>query len=129
MNWELPDVQVGRDRGTRDQIAKPPWIIEKAREFQKNIYLTSLTMPNWGKFLKRWEYQTTLPPSWENLCVVQEASVRTGHGTVDLFKIGKGVLEGCILLPVYLTYMRVHHVKCQAGWIPSWKQHCREQYQ
>ena len=74
VNRELPDVQAGfrKDRGTRDQIAYIHWIIEKAREFQKNIYFALLTIPkpftvwittNCGKFLKR--YQTTLPASWE----------------------------------------------------------------
>ena len=70
MNRELPDVQAGfrKGRGTRDQIANIHWIIKKAREFQKNIYSALLTMPkpltvwttrNSGKFLERWEYQTT----------------------------------------------------------------------
>ena len=70
MNRELPDVQDGfrKGRETRDQIANIHWIIEKAREFQKNIYFCLLTMPkpltvwtttNCGKFFKRWEYQTT----------------------------------------------------------------------
>ena len=70
MNCELPDVQAGfrKGRGTRDQIANIPWIIEKAREFQKNIYfcfidyakpLTMWITINCGKFGKRWEYQTT----------------------------------------------------------------------
>ena len=74
VNHELPDVQAGfrKGRGTRDQIADIHWIIEKAREFQKNIYFALLTMPkpltvwittNCGKFLKRWEYQTILPTS------------------------------------------------------------------
>ena len=71
MNWDFPDVQARfrKDRGTRDQIANIHWIIEKAREFQKNIYF-SLTdfvwiTANCGKFFKRWEYQTTWPASWE----------------------------------------------------------------
>ena len=70
MNHELPDVQAGfrKDRGTRDPIANILWIIEKAKEFQKNIYFCLMTMPkpltvwitiNCGKFFKRWEYQTT----------------------------------------------------------------------
>ena len=77
VNQELPDVQArsGKGRGARDQIANICWIIEKARQFQKNIYIyisNSLTMlkpltmwitTNCGKFLKRWEYQTTLPAS------------------------------------------------------------------
>ena len=76
VNLELPDVQAGfgKGRGTRDQIANSRGIIEKAREFQKNIYFALLTMPkpltvwitiNCGKFWKRWEYQTTWPASWE----------------------------------------------------------------
>ena len=74
VNEELPNVQVGfrKGRGIRDQIANLQWIIEKAREFQKNIYFCFLTMlkilivcitTHCGKFFKRWEYQTTLPAS------------------------------------------------------------------
>ena len=79
MNRELPDVQAGfrKGRGTRDQTANICWIIEKAREFQKNIYIyiyifinyvkifDFVDHTNYGKFLKRWEYQTTWPASWE----------------------------------------------------------------
>ena len=74
VNCELPDVQTGlrKDRGTRDQIAIIYWIVEKAREFHKKSTSASLTMlkplilwitTNRGKFLKKWEYQTTLPAS------------------------------------------------------------------
>ena len=73
---ELPAVHAGfrKGRGTRGQIANIHWIIEKAREFQENIYfclidytkaLTVWIITNCEKFLKRWEYQTTLPASWE----------------------------------------------------------------
>ena len=76
INWELPDVQAGfwKGRGTRDQISNIHWIIVKAREFQKNTPSASLIMlkplivgitTNCGKFFKKWEYQTTLPASWE----------------------------------------------------------------
>ena len=80
MNRELPDAQVGfrkgirKGRGTRDQIANICWIVKKAREFQKNIYfcfidylkpLTVWITTNCGKFLKRWEHQTTRPASLE----------------------------------------------------------------
>ena len=66
-NHELPDVQAGfrKGRGTRDQIANICWIMEKAREFQKNIYFCFISTINCGKFWKRWEYQTTRPASWE----------------------------------------------------------------
>ena len=74
MNHELPDVQAGfrKGRGTRDQIANFHWIIEKAREFQKNTTSSLLTTSkpltvwittNYGKFLMRWKYQTTRPAS------------------------------------------------------------------
>ena len=83
MNCELPDVQAGfrKGRETRDQIANICWIIEKAREFQKNIYFCLLTMPkpltvwitiNCGKFFKRSEYQTTCPTSWETYMQVRK---------------------------------------------------------
>ena len=75
MNHELPDVQAGfgKGRGTRDQIANIRWITEKAREFQKSVYFCFIDYAkafmwittNCGKFFKRWEYQTTLPASWE----------------------------------------------------------------
>ena len=76
MNHEHPDVQAGfrEGRRTRDQIANICWIMEKAREFQKNIYFCFIDMPkpltvwitiNCGKFWKRWEYQTSWPASWE----------------------------------------------------------------
>ena len=84
MNRELPDVQAGfrKGRGTRDQIPNICWIMEKAREFQKNIYFCLLTVPkpltlwitliNCGKFWKRWEYQTIWPASWETYMQVRK---------------------------------------------------------
>ena len=76
MNSELPDVQTGfrKGKGTRDQIANICWIMEKARESQKNIYFCFIDYAkafdcvdkiNCGKFWERWEYQTTWPASWE----------------------------------------------------------------
>ena len=76
INCELPDVQAGfrKGKGTRDQIANICWIIEKAREFQKNIYFCCIDYAkafdyvdqvNCGKFWKRWAYQTTWPATWE----------------------------------------------------------------
>ena len=87
MNWELPDVQAGfrEGRGTTDQIANIRWIIEKAREFQKNIcfidYVEAFVWitTNCGKFLKRWEYQATLPASWE-ICM----QVKKQHLELDM---------------------------------------------
>ena len=83
VNHEIPDVQAGfrKGRGTRDQIANIRWIIEKARNFQKNIYFCFIDYAkafdcvdpnNCGKFFKRWEYQTTLPACWEVCMKVQK---------------------------------------------------------
>ena len=83
MNHDLPDVQAGfrKGRGTRDQIANICWIIEKAREFQKNIYfcfidyakpLTVWVTVNCGKLWKKWAYQTTWPASWETYMQVRK---------------------------------------------------------
>ena len=83
MNCELPDVQAGfrKGRGTRDQIANIRWIIKKAREFQKKIYFCFIDYAKafdcvdhnklW-KFLKRWEYHTTWPASWETYMQVRK---------------------------------------------------------
>ena len=79
MNRELPDVQAGfrKDRGTRGQIANIHWIIEKAREFQNNICFIDYAKAfvwittNYGKFLKKWEYQTTLPAFCETCMQVK----------------------------------------------------------
>ena len=83
MNRELPDIQAGfrKSRRTRDQIANVHWIIEKAREFQKNTYFCFIDCnkasdcvdhTNFGKFIKRWEYQTTLPTSGETCMQVKK---------------------------------------------------------
>ena len=114
---EFPDVQTGfrKGRGTREQIANISWIIERAREFWKNIYFCLIDYAkafvwitiNCGKFWKRWEYQTTWPASWEICMQVrkrQEATVRTGHGTADWFQIWKGVCQGCILSPCLFNF-------------------------
>ena len=85
---ELPDVQAGfrRGRGTRDQIANICWIMEKAREFQKNIHfcfidhakaLTAWITINCGKFWKRWGYQTTWPASWEICMQVRKQQLKS----------------------------------------------------
>ena len=108
MNVELPDVQAGfrKGRGTRDQIANIPWIIKKAREFQKNIYFCFLEYAKgfdcvnhnklW-KILKEMGIPDHLTCLLRNLYAGQEATVRTGHGMTDWFQIRKGVRQGCIL--------------------------------
>ena len=110
MNCELPGIQTGfrKGRGTREQIANIRWIIEKAREFQKNIYFCFIDYAKafdcvdhiklW-KILKEIGIPDLLTCLLRNLYVGQEATVRTGHRTMDWFQIGKGVCQGCILSP------------------------------
>ena len=113
VNHELPDVQAGfrKGKGTRDQIANIRWIMERAREFQKNIYFCFIDYAKafdcvdhnklW-KILKEMGIPDHLTCLLRNLYAGQEATVRTGHGTRDWFQIGKGVHQGCILSPCLL---------------------------
>ena len=109
MNQEAPDVQAGfrKGRGTRDEIANIHWIIEKAREFQKNIYFCFIDnakafdcvghKKRW-KILKEMEIPHHFTCLLRSLYAGQEATVRTRHGTTDWFQIRKGVHQGCLLL-------------------------------
>ena len=118
MNRELPDVQAGfrKGRGTRDQIANIRCIIEKAREFPKNICLINYAKAfdcvdhnQLWKILKQMGIPDHLTCLLRNLYVGQEATVRTRHGTTHWFQIGKGVRQGCILSPclfhIYAKYI------------------------
>ena len=108
MNCELPDVQASfrKVRGTRDQTANICWIMEKAREFQKNIYFCFIDYAKafdcvdhnklW-KVLQEMGIPDHLTCLLRNLYAGQEATVRIGHGTTGWFQIGKGVHQGCIL--------------------------------
>ena len=108
MNHELPDVQAGfrKARGTRDQIANICWIIEKAREFQRNFcfidYAKAFNCVDHNKLwkiLKEMGIPDHLIHLLRNLFAGQEATVRTVHGTTDWFQIRKGVCQGWILSP------------------------------
>ena len=120
MNQELPYVQAGfrKGRGTRDQTAYICWIIEKARELKRkqNINLCIIDYTTWdahvdahvihcldhnklSKILKEVGIPDHLTCLMRNLYASQKATDRTRHGTMDRFKIGKEVCQGCILLP------------------------------
>ena len=116
MNCELSDVQAGfrKGRGTRDQIANIHWITEKARKFQKNIYLCFLEYAKafecmdhnklW-KILKEMGIPHHLTCLLRNLYAGQEGTVRIGHGSKDWFQIRKGVHQSCILSPcLFILY-------------------------
>ena len=107
MNWELPDVQARfrKGRGTSDQIAKVHWIIEKAREFQKNIYCCidyakAFVCVDHNKLENSSRDGNTrlsdLPPE-KSVFLMSRSKVRAGYETTDCFQIGKGVHQGCIL--------------------------------
>ena len=136
MNREFPDIQAGftKGRGTRDQIANICWITEKAREFQKTSTSASLTKlkpltewitTNCGKFLKRWEYQSTLSvPFMQD----KKATVRTRHGTMHWFKIRRGVHQdyrlSLCLFNFYAEYIMLNARLDNS----SWNQDCWEKY-
>ena len=108
VNCELPDVQAGfrKGKGIRDQIVNICWIIEKAKEFQRNIYFCfidyakafdSVDYNKLRKVLKEMGIHDHLTCFLRNLHASQEATVRIGHGTTEWFQIRKGVRQGCIL--------------------------------
>ena len=110
VNHELPDVPAGfrKGRGTRDQIANICWTIEKAGEFQQNMYFCfkdyakafdCVDHNKLWKILQEMGIPDHLTCLLRNLYSDQEARVRTGHETMDWFQIGKGVCQGCILSP------------------------------
>ena len=123
MNSELPDIQAGlrKGKGTRNQIANIRWIIKKSKRVPEKTSTSSLlTMPkpltlwtttNCGKFLKRWEHQTTLPTSWEIYIQVRKQQLELD---MDWFQIGKGVHQGCIL-STCLFNLYAEHIMRNAG--------------
>ena len=119
VNQELPDVQAGfrNVRETRDQISNILWIIEKAREFQKNIdlclidYFKAFDCVDHDKLWKALR-EMGMPDRFicllRNLFAGQEATVRTLYGTTDLFKVEKGVRQGCLLSPCLFNLYTEH---------------------
>ena len=122
---ELPVVQAGfrKGRGTRDQIANIRWVMEKAREFQKNIYFCFIDYAKafdcvdhnklW-EILKEMGIPDHLVCLLRNLYAGQEATATTGHGTTDWFQIGKEVHQGCIL-PPWLFNLYTEYIMRNAG--------------
>ena len=127
VNWELPDIQAEfrKGRGTRDQIANIHWITEKEREFQENIYfcfieygqsLWYVDHNNCGKFLKRWEYQTTWPTSWEICMQVKKQQLEPDMEQWTGSKLGKDYVRALYHHPAYLTYIQSTSCK-MLGWL------------
>ena len=125
VNRELPDVQAGfrKGRGTRDQIANIRWVIEKAGEFQKNIYFCFIDYAkafdcrittNW-KILKEIGIQTTLPASCETCIQVKKLQLELDMDQWTGSKLGKEYVEAVYCHPPYLTSMQNRSCKIQAG--------------
>ena len=121
VNRELPDVQAGfrKGRGTKDQIANTHWIMEKAREFQKNIYFCFIDYAKafdcvdhnkLGNILQEMGIPDHLTCLLRNLYTGQQATVRTRHGMMDWFQIGKGVRQVVQCHPVYLIYFYAEYI-------------------
>ena len=132
---ENSQIQAGfrKGRGTRDQIANICWTIEKAREFQKNIYFCftdhakafdGVDHNKLWKILKRWEYQTTLPAFWEICMQVKKQQLKPDMEQQTGSKLGKEYIKAEYCHPVYLTYVQ------STSWeMLGWNQDCQEKYQ
>ena len=128
VNCDLLDAQaeVRKGRGTRDQTANICWIIENAKNFRKNIYFCFdyakafdyVDHNYFWKILQEMGIPDHLTCLLRTLYAGQEATVRTRHGTTDWFQIEKGVHQGCILSPAYLT-----SIQSTSGEIPGWMNH------
>ena len=125
MNHEISDVQAGfrKGRGTRDQIANIHWIMEKTREFPKNLYFCfvgyakafdCVDHSTLRKILQEMGIPDHLTCLLRNLYAGQEATFRTGHGKTEWFQIGKGVHQGCILSPC-LFNLSAEYIMRNAG--------------
>ena len=131
MNQELPDLQAGfrKGRGTRDQIANNRWIIERARESQKNIYFCFIDCTKafdcvddnkMCKILKEMGIPDHVTCLLRNLFTGQEATAITGHGTTNWFTFEKEVCQGCILSPCLFKFYAEHIMQnhtYMAGWM------------
>ena len=128
VKWELSDVQAGfrKGRGIRNKIANICWIMEKAWKFQKSIYFCFIDYTKafycvdhnklW-KILKETGIPDHLTCLLRNVYAGEEATVRTLHGIMDWFQIGKGVHQGCILSPCLFNNLYAEYIMQNASWI------------
>ena len=137
VNPEFPGIKVEfrNSQGTRYQVANILCIIEKATEFQWSRNSASLTTlkPLWitrncGKSLKRWEYKTTLPVSWEICIWVNKQQLELDMEQPTDSKLGKEYDKIVYCHAAYITYMQSTSCKIWAGWATSWNQKCWEKY-
>ena len=140
MNWGLPDVQAEfrKVRGTRDQIANILWIIEKATEFQKNIYFCFIDYAKSFDCVdhnKLWKIHKVLEIPDHLTCLLrklytgQKATVKMGHGTTDWFKVETEYNKAVYCHPAYLTSMQSTSCEILGWWRTGWNQDFWEKYQ
>ena len=127
VNCEFPDVQAGfrKGRGIRDQTANIHWIIKKSKRIPENIYFCFIDYAkdfdcvdhtNSGKLIKRWEYQTTWPASWEICMQVKKQQLEPDMEQQTGSKSGKEYTKAVYCYPAYLTCMQ--STSCQRlGWM------------
>ena len=138
MNCEFSGVQMDLENAEELEI-KLPTSIESLKK-QENSRKTSalLTTPkplivwittNCGKFLKRWEYQITLPDSYETCMQVKKQQLELDMKQQTGSKLGKEYIKAVYCHPAYLTYMQIHHTECWSGWSTHWNQDRWEKYQ
>ena len=140
VNQELLDIQAGfrKGRGTEIKLPTSAGSSKKQEKSRKTSTFASLTMQkpltvwimtNFGKFLKRWEYQTTLPASWETCMQIKKRQLEPDMEQQTGSKLGKKYVKVVYCHSVYLTYM--DSTSCEIlGWMKqSWNQDCREKYQ
>ena len=135
VNWELPDILAGfrKGRGTRNQIVNILWILEKTREFQKNIDFHCIDYTKAFDCVghnKPWKIlkQMGIP---EHLTCLLRKRVKKQQLELDMeqltgSKLGKECEKATYCHPAYSTSCRVHHAKCQTGWITGWTQDCQQ---
>ena len=140
MKCEFPDVQAGfrKGRETREQIANIHWIIEKAKEYQKNIYFCFIDYAKafyrvdhrklWT-FLKRCECQTTLSASWEICMQVKKQQLEVDMEQQTGSKSGNEYNKAIYCYPAYLTYMQSTLWEMMDGWITTWNKDCQKKSQ
>ena len=126
MNQEIPDIQAGstKGRGTKDQLGNICWIIDKTREFQKNIYFCFFDYAKafvWittkcGRFFKRWKYQTTLPISCETCIQIKKQQLELDIEKQTHSKLGKEYVKAVYCNTAYLTYIQSTSCK-MLGWM------------
>ena len=135
MNRELPDVQAGfrKGRGTRGKIANIHWIIEEAREFQKNVYFCIIDYAKAFDYESQQTvenlYQITLPTSREICMQVKKQELEQDMEERTGSKSGKEHVKSVYCHSAYLTYMQCMSGKCWAEWSTIWNQGCLEKYQ